>query len=82
MTIYALTKCECSDWVSGSRMRLDCQKVSHMGYPRTQEKQQNVFWGVISHIPIACVSNISISDNFVKKKKKKLVIFPKTCGKI
>ena len=80
-TIFALTKCECSDWVSGSRMRLDCQKVSHMGYPHTQEKRQIVFWGVISHIPIAWVSNISISDNFVQKKKKQIVIFPKLVDK-
>ena len=43
--------------------------VSHMWYPRTQEKRQNVFWGVISHITMACLSNISFSDNFVQKKK-------------
>ena len=76
---YVLRRPEGSDWFSGTRMRLDCQKVSHMGYPHIQEKQQNAFWGVISHIPIACVSNISISDNFVKKKN---CHFPKTFGKI
>ena len=75
--IHALRKPEGGAWFSGSRTRLGSQKVSHMWYPRTQEKQQNVFWGVISHIPMACLSNISFSDNFVqKKKKKKFVSFP------
>ena len=34
-----------------------------MWYPRTREKQQNVFWGAIPHITMACVRNISFSDN-------------------
>ena len=62
--IYALRDLEGGDWFSGSRTQLGSQKVPHMWYPCTQEKQQNVFWGAIPHITMACVSNISFSDNF------------------
>ena len=66
--MYALRNLEGGALFSGPRMRLGSQKVPHMWYPRTREKQQNVFWGAIPHITMACVSNISFSDNFVQKK--------------
>ena len=78
--MYALRNLEGGAWFSGSRTWLGSQKVPNMWYPHTQEKRQNVLWGAIPHITMACVRNISFSDNFVQKKSVCHILA--TCVKI
>ena len=77
-TIYAIRKPESVDWLLRSCTQLGSQKVSHMGYPHTQEKRQNVFWGVFPHV---WEIYLLVTTLCKKNKIKKIVIFPKLVAK-